>query len=43
MDATVQEVVAGWRATARIKAEPADYAKARKATSGDFGRAHVPV
>ncbi|TYB68470.1 hypothetical protein FXF51_11560 [Nonomuraea sp. PA05] len=41
VDTTTQEVIAGWRATARIKADPADYAKARQATSGDFGQAQV--
>lgn len=37
VDATTQEVISGWRATARIKADPALYAEARKPTSGDFG------
>lgn len=41
VDATTQEVIAGWRATARIKADPAQYAEARKATSGDFGPVQV--
>ncbi|MBT2231798.1 hypothetical protein KLK06_38730 [Nonomuraea sp. NEAU-A123] len=41
VDATTQEVIAGWRATARIKADPAHYAEARKATSGDFGPVQV--
>ncbi|WP_155126315.1 hypothetical protein [[Actinomadura] parvosata] len=36
-----REVVAGWRATARIKADPLEYAKAREATSGDFGEVQV--
>lgn len=43
VDATSQEVIAGWRATARIKADPAHYAEARKATSGDFGPVQVSV
>ncbi|MEV0150956.1 MULTISPECIES: hypothetical protein [unclassified Nonomuraea] len=41
VDATTQEVVAGWRATARIKADPAHYAEARKATSGDYGPVEI--
>ncbi|GII45616.1 hypothetical protein Psi02_20400 [Planotetraspora silvatica] len=41
VDVTTQEVIAGWRATARIKADPVDYAQARKATSGDFGPVEV--
>ncbi|MEV0162924.1 hypothetical protein [Nonomuraea fuscirosea] len=35
--ATTREVIMGWRATARIKADPAHYAEARKPTSGDLG------
>ncbi|GGO14155.1 hypothetical protein GCM10010116_28600 [Microbispora rosea subsp. aerata] len=30
-----------WRATARIEADPAHYAQAREATSGDFGPVEV--
>ncbi|MFI7438592.1 hypothetical protein [Nonomuraea indica] len=41
VDDTAQEVIAGWRATARIKASPADYAAARQGTSGDFGPVQV--
>ena len=41
VDATTREVVAGWRATARIKADPAHHAEARKPTSGDFGPVQV--
>ncbi|MBG0827383.1 hypothetical protein HS041_06350 [Planomonospora sp. ID67723] len=41
VDATAQEVIAGWRATARIKADPTRYAQARKPTSGDFGAVEV--
>ncbi|WP_433419008.1 hypothetical protein ACQP1V_04445 [Microtetraspora malaysiensis] len=43
VDATAQEVIAGWRATARIKADPAHYAHAREMTSGDFGPVEVSV
>lgn len=32
-----QEVITGWRATARIKADSSQYAEALQATSGDFG------
>ncbi len=41
VDATIHEVIAGWRATARIKADPARYVEARKPTSGDFGSVQV--
>ncbi|WP_068921932.1 hypothetical protein [Planobispora rosea] len=41
VDTTAQEVIAGWRATVRIKADPVRYAQARKATSGDFGPVEV--
>ncbi|MER7207970.1 hypothetical protein [Streptosporangium sp. NPDC000239] len=44
VDLTTQEVIAGWRATARIKADPAHpahYAQARKATGGDYGPVEV--
>ncbi|MFI6901080.1 hypothetical protein ACIBKY_07460 [Nonomuraea sp. NPDC050394] len=37
VDATIHEVIAGWQATARIKADPLRYSEARKPTSGDFG------
>ncbi|MFI0423362.1 hypothetical protein [Spongiactinospora sp. 9N601] len=40
-DVTTREVIAGWRSTARIKADHASYAEARKATSGDFGPVQV--
>ncbi|MGW0193753.1 hypothetical protein [Nonomuraea sp. NPDC003201] len=43
VDTTRQEVIAGWRATARIKADPACYAEARKATTGDFGPVEISV
>ena len=36
-DVSVDEVVAGWRATARIKADPRQYEDAVRPTSGDFG------
>ncbi|MFD0883169.1 hypothetical protein ACFQ08_01130 [Streptosporangium algeriense] len=41
VDVTTQEVIAGWRATARIKADPARYAQVRKATGGDYGPVEV--
>ncbi|GAA2315348.1 hypothetical protein GCM10010149_78930 [Nonomuraea roseoviolacea subsp. roseoviolacea] len=41
VDVTTQEVIAGWRATARIKADPERHAGARKPTEGDFGPAEV--
>jgi len=31
------EVIAGWRATARIKADPSQYEQALAPTEGDFG------
>jgi hypothetical protein len=37
IDVTAREVVAGWRATARIKAEGDLYAQALAPTKGDFG------
>ncbi|MCC5578205.1 hypothetical protein IMZ11_21500 [Microtetraspora sp. AC03309] len=43
VDTSAQEVIAGWRATARIKADPDDHVQARKATRGDFGSAEVPA
>jgi hypothetical protein len=43
VDATTREVIAGWRATARIKADPAHFAEARKPTTGDFGSVEVSV
>jgi hypothetical protein len=36
-DANAQEIITGWRATARIKADPAQYEDSLKPTSGDFG------
>ncbi|MFC5832834.1 hypothetical protein [Nonomuraea insulae] len=40
-DAAQPEVISGWRATARIKADPALYAEARKPTSGDCGTVNI--
>lgn len=36
-DPAVREAIAGWRATARIKADPDGYRAAQTPTSGDFG------
>ncbi|GAA2109885.1 hypothetical protein [Actinomadura alba] len=41
LDANAQEVITGWRATARIKADRAQYEEALRPTSGDFGRVEV--
>ena len=41
IDRTVHEVIAGWRATARIKADEALYRQALAPTEGDFGPARV--
>lgn len=41
VDANVNEVVAGWRATARIKADKNQYAQALRETSGDLGPVEV--
>lgn len=40
-DANVNEVVAGWRATARIKADKSQYAQALRETAGDLGVVEV--
>jgi hypothetical protein len=37
IDANAHEVIAGWRATARIKADKRGYAQALAHTEGDFG------
>jgi hypothetical protein len=37
IDANAREVIAGWRATARIKADRRLYAQAMTPTEGDFG------
>ncbi|MEV4805778.1 DUF6247 family protein [Nonomuraea sp. NPDC049421] len=43
VDATSQEVIAGWRATARIKADPAQYARLvrRRAATSARPRTHL--
>jgi hypothetical protein len=41
LDANAQEVITGWRATARIKADPRQYEHALRPTSGDFGSVEV--
>ncbi|MBA2944278.1 DUF6247 family protein [Streptomyces himalayensis] len=41
LDRNATEVIAGWRATARIKADPAQYREAREATEGDYGPVEV--
>ncbi|MEU6749398.1 DUF6247 family protein [Spirillospora sp. NPDC046719] len=40
-DAPVHEVITGWRATARIKADPQQHEDAAKPTRGDFGPVEV--
>jgi hypothetical protein len=42
IDRNPHEVIAGWRATARIKADKREYAQALTPTEGDFGPAEVP-
>ena len=37
IDGNAREVIAAWRATARIKADHSQYAQARAQTEGDFG------
>jgi hypothetical protein len=37
IDQNAHEVIAGWRATARIKADKRQYAQALASTEGDFG------
>ncbi|MGH3374043.1 MAG: hypothetical protein ACRDP6_04845 [Actinoallomurus sp.] len=41
LDVNAQEVITGWRATARIKGDPAQYEEALRPTSGDFGPVEV--
>jgi hypothetical protein len=41
IDANVHEVIAGWRSTARIKADKSLYAAALEPTNGDFGTVEV--
>ncbi|MBB6172584.1 hypothetical protein HNR23_002644 [Nocardiopsis mwathae] len=40
-DTSVQEVIAGWRATARIKADPEQHRRALEPMTGDFGPVDV--
>jgi hypothetical protein len=42
VDGNTHEVIAGWRATARIKADKRQHAQAIEATEGDFGPAEIP-
>lgn len=41
VEGNAREVIAGWRATARIKADKAGYRRALEPTEGDFGPAAV--
>lgn len=41
LDSSINEVIAGWRATARIKADPQERGEAERPTSGDFGQVEV--
>lgn len=41
IDGNAREVIAGWRATARIKADSRQYQQALAATDGDFGSAEA--
>lgn len=41
LDTSLDEVVAGWRATARIKADPEQHEEAVRPTGGDFGPVEV--
>jgi hypothetical protein len=41
IDGNAREVIAGWRATARIKADQSQYSQAMTQTEGDFGPAEV--
>jgi hypothetical protein len=41
VDGNAREVIAGWRATARIKADSSQYQQALAATDGDFGSAEA--
>jgi hypothetical protein len=41
IDGNAREVIAGWRATARIKADSSQYRHALAATEGDFGSAEA--
>jgi len=42
VDGNTHDVIAGWRATARIKADERQYTRALAPTEGDFGSAKVP-
>jgi hypothetical protein len=42
VDRNMHEAIAGWRATARIKADKHQYPQALAPTEGDFGPAEVP-
>ncbi|HTZ28507.1 MAG TPA: hypothetical protein VMC83_31200 [Streptosporangiaceae bacterium] len=42
VDGNTHDVIVGWRATARIKADKRQYARALAPTEGDFGSAGVP-
>jgi hypothetical protein len=42
VDGNTHDVIAGWRATARIKADKRQYARTLAPTEGDFGSAEVP-
>ncbi|WP_367043118.1 prevent-host-death family protein [Streptomyces sp. Je 1-332] len=42
LDRNAAEVIAGWRATARIKADPAEHRAVAEATEGDFGPVDLP-
>jgi hypothetical protein len=41
LDTNAQEVITGWRATARIKADRPQYEVALRPTAGDFGQVEV--
>ncbi|MGN6680687.1 MAG: hypothetical protein ACTHKL_23240 [Streptosporangiaceae bacterium] len=41
IDGNAREVIAGWRATARIKADRSQHASALRPTEGDFGPVEV--
>jgi len=41
IDRNAHEVIAGWRATARVKADKGEYTRALAPTEGDFGPAEV--
>lgn len=43
LDSTAPAVIAGWRATARIKADPHQHAQALVPTEGDFGPVRTPA